>query len=161
MKKIFLFLTICLALTVTSCKDSDDCSVNRTINSTIYIMKSGLQTISTTDLTDGVYKAYIYNGGFNENSFSVGLVAADTVLTNYNKAHNTTFVALPEKYYSIGANVALTHTNYNQPVSITFDIAAIKADGIDNTYVLPLTLKDVPSALMGKNNHELLIRFND
>lgn len=161
MKKISLLFIACIAIILPSCGDMDDCCVNTDIDTQVIIVKSGFLSISSSELTENTYPIYVYKAGYNSETVTVNLSVDETILSDYNSEHATSYVALPASYYTVGNGVALTSKHYADFIPVTFNTAAIRQDYNGNEYVLPLVISGVPEEKTNENNYILILLEND
>lgn len=145
-----------MLLTLYACSNIDDCKVDCTIDTKFFIVNSGFKTIDFSNLVNDTYQIYVYKGGYNKESIKVGLNEVDSILTNYNVKNSTTYKLLPSSYYTIQDAVVLNNSHVSDSIGVKFNSVAIKNDGIDNNYVLPIAIKNVPANKTGSNNYILL-----
>lgn len=134
---------------------SDDAKVYETIGTQVCIPKSGLQQLAC-DPSHGActYKLYLYKGGYNDRAITVRLEADPSVLDVYNVENGKALNLLPAKYYSFAPEVTLTHDDNMVCREIEFDLRAMVDDGVDASYVLPLSVvaRDQGEVQPDKNN---------
>jgi len=135
----------------------DDCSVNTDIDTQVIVVKSGFLSISSSKLTENTYPIYVYKAGYNGETVTVNLSVNETILSDYNSEHATSYVTLPTSYYTVGNGVALTSKHYSDFIPVTFNTSAIEQDYSGNEYVLPLVISGVPEEKTNENNYILIL----
>jgi endonuclease/exonuclease/phosphatase family metal-dependent hydrolase len=159
MKNLLYIMIASLSTFLIACGDVDNCKVDTCIETNALIVNSGYKEVAIPDIKNDTYQVYVYKGGYNGNSISLNLSLADSLLTKYNTAKGTSYELLPSTYYTIGNGVSLNNSNYRDSIAITFNTAAMTADGIGSNYVLPLKLVSTDAQSVSSSNDSIFIRI--
>lgn len=150
MKKLLIAI---LSLCCIACEN--DTEVQRTIDSTLLIPKSGLQTITyAADQPTVTYEVALYRSGYNEGSSTATLIVDEAALANYNTKQGTTYQLMPADCYSMPeTTVHLTNSLFMRSVDVAFQTASIP----EGDYLLPITVKSADNTPVNKNLQTVLI----
>lgn len=154
MKKIGLY--ILLIFTIVSC--DKDGKIDMMIDTVVCIPNSGLQTVTSDQLADGVYKLSVYKGGYNDESVTVCISVDEVGLETYNRKNQTNYILLPGKYYTFDQQVVLSANTIQDVSNVKFDMAAMRADSIDASHVVSLVITAPAENKVNVNMNSVIIR---
>lgn len=156
MKKLGIY--ILLLLGAVGC--GDDYIVYDTVETMVCLPKNDFQTLEYDAASSEacVYDLYLYKGGYNDDAVTVQLVADPSVLDVYNVENNLDLQVLPEKYYAFDPQVHLSGDKIMSLTEIRFDAAAMIADGIDSSYVLPLSVVAADQGMVRPEKNSVIIQ---
>ena len=136
-------LAICLLLLLGAVGCGDDYVVYETVDTMVCIPKNDFQVLEY-DAASGqacVYDLYLYKGGYNDDGITVKLVVDPSVLDVYNVESGLELKVMPDRYFAFDPEVRLSGDRVMDRAEIRFDAASMLADGIDSSYVLPLSVR--------------------
>ena len=136
-------LAICLLLLLGAVGCGDDYVVYETVDTMVCIPKNDFQVLEY-DAASGqacVYDLYLYKGGYNDDGITVELVVDPSVLDVYNVENGLELKVMPDRYFAFDPEVRLSGDRVMDRAEIRFDAASMLADGIDSSYVLPLSVR--------------------
>ena len=136
-------LAICLLLLLGAVGCGDDYVVYETVDTMVCIPKNDFQVLEY-DAASGqacVYDLYLYKGGYNDDGITVKLVVDPSVLDVYNVENGLELKVMPDRYFAFDPEVHLSGDRVMDRAEIRFDAASMLADGIDSSYVLPLSVR--------------------
>ena len=134
-------LAICLLLLLGAVGCGDDYVVYETVDTMVCIPKNDFQVLEY-DAASGqacVYDLYLYKGGYNDDGITVKLVVDPSVLDVYNVENGLELKVMPDRYFA-------------------FDAASMLADGIDSSYVLPLSVRADDQGKVRPEKNSVIIR---
>ena len=140
MKNLAIFLRLLLG--AVGC--GDDYVVYETVDTMVCIPKNDFQVLEY-DAASGqacVYDLYLYKGGYNDDGITVKLVVDPSVLDVYN----------------FDPEVRLSGDRVMDRAEIRFDAASMLADGIDSSYVLPLSVRADDQGKVRPEKNSVIIR---
>jgi len=118
---------------------------------------SGLQEITSAELENEIYKLSVYKGGYNKESVTVELAVNQAVMDDYNNKNGTSYALLADKYYSFDSQIVLTSTDIQSYSNVKFNTSAMIADGIDDSYVLPLIITSPGEEKVNPEKNSIII----
>lgn len=133
------------------------CKIDMMIDTVVCVPNSGLQTVTPNQLADGIYKLSVYKGGYNDESVTVSLSIDKAGLEAYNKKNKTNYVLLPGKYYTFDQQLVLSANTIQDVSNVRFDMAAMRADGIDASNVVSLAISVLAENKVNVNMNSVII----
>ncbi len=156
MRKIYFLLGLLL---FTACEDGRQ--VDMDIDSVVYILNSGLQSV-TLDNSNLTYDLWLYKGGYNDDQLTVMLTIDEQALNTYNEENGTSYVLMPSSCYSfksttitLGKSGDLDYSDYT---TVTFSNLSDLSSG--NSYVLPVSISCDNSDLINEDKSTVLLKIN-
>ena len=146
-------LAICLLLLLGAVGCGDDYVVYETVDTMVCIPKNDFQVLEY-DAASGqacVYDLYLSKGGYNDDGITVKLVVDPSVLDVYNVENGLELKVMPDRYFAFDPEVM-------DRAEIRFDAASMLADGIDSSYVLPLSVRADDQGKVRPEKNSVIIR---
>lgn len=128
--KLYITLLAACAVGISSCKSDID---NFMVDDTVGLLKSGLVEVEVYSGLQDPLNFYVVKAGKGFQNAEVSLSVDEEVLTAYNEAKNTDYVALPADCYTISvSSITLTNDDYRKAFVIDWNRenleAALEAD---------------------------------
>ena len=145
MKKIFRYILLS-ALTIATVASCEDDRNNFLPEDSFGFNNKANENLVTLPLYGGKYALDIIKSGKGFNQGSVSVTVVDTLLTAFNKANETSYVALPadkELYSFSSESLSFTEEEVTKPVEITWDVAKVSdhmAQNPDKAFCIPVSI---------------------
>lgn len=145
MKKIFRYILLS-ALTITAVASCEDDRNNFLPEDSFGFNNKANENIVTIPLYGGTYSLDIVKSGKGLNEGSVSVAVIDTLLTAFNTANETSFVALPadKELYSFSTeSISFTTEDVTLPVEITWDVDKVSeymSQNPDKEFCIPVSI---------------------
>ncbi|WP_294081752.1 BT_3987 domain-containing protein [Proteiniphilum sp. UBA5384] len=152
MKYRFLFLLWIFPLVWGCATDGDQ--VNVEVEPTIYIVKSGLQTMTLNELEEG-YQLWVYKGGYDAQKSTVTIHVDEEALDSYNEENGTDFRLLPSFSYEMETSLTLDNENRTNYVKIKLNSSPT---GVGDGYILPLSISCANPAWINEAKKTMLLQ---
>ncbi len=145
MKKIFKYILLS-ALTIAAVASCEDDRNNFLPEDSFGFNNKANENVTTLPLYGGTYTLDVIKSGKGFNEGSVNITIIDTLLTAFNAANETSFVALPadKELYSFSTeSLAFTPEDVTLPVDIIWDVAKVSehmAQNPDKEFCIPVSI---------------------
>lgn len=145
MKKIFRYILLS-ALTITAVASCEDDRNNFLPDDSFGFNNKANENMITLPLYGGQHTLNIIKSGKGFSEGSVTITVVDTLLTAFNVANETSFVALPsdkELYSFSTASLAFAPEDVTLPVDILWDVAKVSeymTQNPDKTFCIPVSI---------------------
>ena len=94
----------------------------------------------------------------NDDGITVKLVVDPSVLDVYNVENRLELKVMPDRYFAFDPEVRLSGDRVMDRAEIRFDAASMLADGIDSSYVLPLSVRADDQGKVRPEKNSVIIR---
>ena len=145
MKKIFKYILLS-ALTIAAVASCEDDRNNFLPEDSFGFNNKANENVTTLPLYGGKHTLDIIKSGKGFNEGTVTITVVDTLLTAFNAANETSFVALPadKELYSFSTeSLAFTPEDVTLPVDIIWDVAKVSehmAQNPDKAFCIPVSI---------------------
>ena len=147
-------LAICLLLLLGAVGCGDDYVVYETVDTRVGIPKNDFQVLEYNKKNNHKKNKSGYMGGGG----AVKLEVDPSVLDVYNVENGLELKVMPDRYFAFDPEVRLSGDRVMDRAEIRFDAASMLADGIDSSYVLPLSVRADDQGKVRPEKNSVIIR---
>lgn len=142
MKYRFIILFSVLMTAFSSCRLNVDLNLPESMFYLLGVDSTGVVDVVYYDIQkEGELRVNAYLGGFNGATGTVSLIADDEALLKYNELNGTSYMYLPDEYYTLPeTSIQITPESRSASFVLTIDCEGLRV--LDNLeeYLLPLSL---------------------
>lgn len=141
-----LFILMLFLFVGSACEDS---LMHNMVDDQVYVLEPGFHNEEMANWDNFTYDLFVIKSGMGQQEANLEVVIDESLLAEYNNAHQTTYKLLPQEYYRIESKTLLmSKKEYRNSFKIIFNTASIKdLQKSDEQYVLPCSIKVLDSSI--------------